>query len=514
MSSNAPRNASRTLSTGPRRPTTVWPANRSRAAAPLTLLGLLALAGCGTVSNALGGLASSGGPTEGQPGFVRGFLGGAVADEPRAALVARDVLSAGGSAVDAAVAAGFAMAVTLPSRSGLGGGGACLVYTHSRNQTEALLFQGPASGATAGASVGASVGAGPRADRPAAVPMLARGLFALHTRNPRRPFEELVVPAEQLARFGASTSRALAQDLASVAGPLLADAGARAVFAPSGSPLREGETLIQPELATTLGALRTAGVGDLHQGGLARRLEELSAGIGGPLRVEDLRPAVPVVTAPLQLAVGNDILSFLPPPADGGLAAAVAFKALQASAGIDAAGARGLATAMAWRQGGADGAALLANPPAGGGGVPVLPASASLVTLDRDGNAVTCAFSLNNLFGTGRMVPQLGFLLAAAPGRGRVEPPLLAATLAHNASLKAFRYAGAGTGQAAAPIAAALPAAQHLLSGVPVPQAIAAVPEPGRGNAIGCSAYMPGSAAQCSAATDPRGAGLAVAGQQ
>ncbi|WP_165694226.1 gamma-glutamyltransferase [Teichococcus deserti] len=469
----------------------------------LALLGMLALTGCSTVNNVLGSVAGGSGPTEGQLGYVQGFLGGAVADEPRAALVARDVLSTGGTAVDAAVAAGFTLAVTLPSRTGLGGGGACLVYTHARNQTEAVLFQGPAS-----------VASGPRADRPAAVPMLARGLFALHTRAGRRPFEELVVPAEQLARFGTSTSRALAQDIAGVAGPLLADPAARAVFAPAGTPLREGETLLQPDLATTLASLRTAGVGDLHQGALARRVEQLSAQAGGPIRVEDLRAALPSFAPPIQMTVGNDLLSFLPPPADGGLAAAVAFKALQGNASLQAAGQQGLAAAMAWRQGGRDAAALLANPPQASAGLPVLPASASLVTLDRDGNAVTCAFSLNNLFGTGRVVPQLGFVLAAAPARGRVEPPLLSAVLAHNVSLKAFRYAGAGTGQAEAPVAAALPAARHLLGREPVAAAVAAVPEPGRANAIGCTAYMPGRADQCTAAADPRSAGLAVAGQQ
>ncbi|MCQ4161309.1 gamma-glutamyltransferase family protein [Roseomonas sp. GC11] len=481
--------------------------------------GLLALPGCGTVSNALGSIAGSSGPAEGQPGYVRGFLGGAVADEPRAALVARDVLSAGGTAGDAAVAAGFALAVTLPSRAGLGGGGACLIYTHSRNEVEAVLFP-PQPAPTGG-------------DRPAAVPMTARGLFLLYTRNPGRPFEELLVPAEQLARFGTSTSRALAADLATVAGPLLADPGARAVFAGLSGVLREGETLTQPDLATTLATLRTAGVGDLYQGGLARRIEDGARRIGARLTVEALRPALPGTAKPVQFRVGNDVLAFLPPPADGGLAAAASFQALQAGQPVEAAARRGLAVSAAWRAsgvnasgvnasgvnasganaGGATPEALLANPPASGS-LPALPASTSLVTLDRDGNAVSCAFTMNNLFGTGRVMPQLGFLAAAAPGQGRVQPPLLAATLAYNAPMKAFRYAGAGSGQEGAGLAVALPAARHLLGRSDLATAIASLPQPGRANAIGCTAYMPGDPGQCAAATDPRGAGLAVAGQQ
>ncbi|MBP0444161.1 gamma-glutamyltransferase [Roseomonas sp. SSH11] len=441
--------------TGPRRP-----------AMAAMALSLVALTGCSTaqrVGNLIGGGSSV---PAGQAGHVRGFLGNVAAEEPRAAQVARDILSAGGSAADAAVAAGFALGVTLPSRAGLGGGGACLGYDSRRSEVEAFLFQ---PGARAGAPAGA--------DRPAAVPMMARGLFALHARQGRLPFEQLMAPAEQMARNGTPVSRALASDLAAVSGPLLADPVSRAVFAPGGAPAGEGTPLVQVELASTLAALRSAGVGDFHQGGLARRVEDGSAVAGGFLTLGEMRAAVPQALAPAQERLGSDLLSVLPASVDGG-ATLAAFRATAA-----------------------------------GQAAPVLPgsfgASTAIVVQDREGGAVACAFTLNNLFGTGRMVPGMGFMLAAAPGLGSVQAAPLGAILVTSPGARAMRYAGAGSGQGAAPAAAGGPAGLHLVRGAPLAQAIASgAPEPGRGVAASCQGGV--SASRCGAVADPRGFGLAT----
>jgi gamma-glutamyltranspeptidase/glutathione hydrolase len=174
-------------------------------------------------------------------------------------------------------------------------------------------------------------------------------------------------------------------------------------------------------------------------------------------------------------------------------------------AALDRADARALAVASRWRAGDGDPQALLAAADLPAGILPVLPASTTFLTLDRDGNAVGCALTMNNLFGTGRIVPGTGMLLAASPAA--VPPPLLAAAIAWNEPLHAFRAAVGGSGQAAAPLAAAAALANTLRTNQPMP---VPVPEPGRANVIACSRYLPGSEGSCGLATDPRGAGLAI----
>jgi gamma-glutamyltranspeptidase/glutathione hydrolase len=139
--------------------------------------------------------------------------------------------------------------------------------------------------------------------------------------------------------------------------------------------------------------------------------------------------------------------------------------------------------------------------------MPPLPASTSFATLDKDGNAVACSVSMDNLFGTGRVLPGMGILLAASPAA--IPTPLYSAAIAWNENIHAFRAAVGGSGQAGAPMAVAVAMLNALRSNQPMP---AAVPEPGRANVIACSGYLPGDNGSCAWATDPRDAGLAAGG--
>jgi gamma-glutamyltranspeptidase/glutathione hydrolase len=309
------------------------------------------------------------------------------------------------------------------------------------------------------------------------------------------PIQQLIGPAQRLAALGVPVSQAFEHDLSVVSGPLLADPAARSVFGtPGGAPLAAGQTMVQPDLATTLDALRTKGVIDLYQGDTAEALVSGSALAGGPITMADLAQAVPHEEAPVAVHDGGNVVTFLPPPADGGLAAAAAFAQLRRDpadrAGLD----------------NADPTALLKDKDLAGGHLPPLAAATSFVTLDGSGAAVACTLTMNNLFGTGRIAPGTGILLAAAPTHG--QAPLLSAALIWNRPTNSFRAAIGGTGQEGAPLAVALTAEYALRrSG----QAFGTVvPDPGRANAVNCPDRVPGNFSSCVWITDPRGEGLAT----
>ena len=456
------------------------------------------LVGCATVEGVFG----RSGPRLGTPGFVQGFLGGVAAEEPRTALIGRDILAAGGSAADAAAAMGFALGVTLPSRASLAGGGVCLAYDPRRDQAIAATFLPRAPSVL-----------DPGSDRPAALPGTPRGLFALHARLGRLPFEQAIAPAEQLARFGTPISRALARDLAIVATPLFADPNARARFArPNGAPLDEGDLLVQPELANLIGLIRSQGVGDLYQGGLARRLAEASRAAGGALTFEDLRNSLPQLTTTVSIRLGPDVVHAA--PVGGSVGAAAALRALAARASAEDAAATARAAAAAVRAGADPQAVLEGAMPAGGALPALLGATTSFVVVDREGQAVTCAFTNNNLFGTGRIAPGLGLVLAAAPGIGAVPPALPSVLLMSNSPLRAFRLAAAASGGEASPIALALAAREAMVGRSAADAVSAARPAEadrvGRVSLVHCAGYLPRDPSSCSWAADPRGHGLAL----
>lgn len=398
-------------------------------------------------------------------------------------MVGREVLSSGGTAADAAVAVAATLWITLPSRAGIGGGGACLVHNgdeRSKGVPEAVIFTSQAPGSAAGA------------DRPAAAPMMPRGLFLLNARYGKARFESLIGGVEQMARDGVPASRALVRDLAVVAGPLAGDPGARAVFFPGGKMIGEGETLVQPELAALLGQMRRAGVGDLYSGSMAQKFIDAAGQAGGGITAADLRAALPKQAPALSIEASNEAtVSFL--PVDGGTAAAEAYKVLASDpSAVQIAKQRALAAAAGLRQ----------------GAMGSLAASTSFAVIDSEGNAVSCALTMGNLFGTGRMAQGTGVLLAAAPSAQ--SAPLLSAGMVTFRRSSTVRAIATGSGQEGAPVAVAQVLAGSLADKGKVARITpGSAPEPGRVNVIACNGGV-ASPESCAWSADPRGFGLAT----
>src|SRR5512141_1925597 len=187
-----------------------------------------------------------------QPVFAR--HGMVVAQEPNAADVGVAVLKSGGNAVDAAVAVGFALAVTHPSAGNLGGGGFLLVRLADGRTTFIDFRERAPESASRDMYLD---GAGkPTRDslegwRAAGLPGTLRGLEYAHKKYGRKPWAELVQPAIELAAKGFPVSYSLARSLRS--NKLLARfPESQRIFHNGGKYYEAGDKLVQPELARTL----------------------------------------------------------------------------------------------------------------------------------------------------------------------------------------------------------------------------------------------------------------------
>lgn len=458
--------------------------------APARMLAL-ALASALTACSSLNPLTSF---TREKPQSVSGFVGDVVADEPQAALAARDVLAKGGNAADAAAALGMALSVTLPSRASLGAGGACLAWKPGEQEGHAFIFLPNAGQVDA------------KADRPAAVPMLVRGLYLMQLRYGSVEFADVVLPARNMARDGVPVSPLLAADMSAVEGPLLADEKTRNIFSNgNGQVLKVSDLMVQPRLAGALERIRLAGAGDFYTGALAQTFAQAAQDAGGGLTKADLRNSLATTERPLTLHANGVDISFLPPPADGGLGTAAAFAGSRAQATV-----RGESVVSGWRARQAGKGASVADAQAllnsgslpSGSALPPLPASTSFVVTDRQGGVVSCGLTMNNLFGTGRVAGSTGIILAASPAKRPL--PLLTAAIAHNGTSQ-FRAAATASGQNVASDTAAVALQAAIAGGRPE-----VTNGPGRANFVSCPAGLPGNSAKCFGWTDPRGNGLAV----
>jgi gamma-glutamyltranspeptidase / glutathione hydrolase len=384
-----------------------------------------------------------------------------VAQEPLAADVGLRVLQSGGNAIDAAVAIGFALAVTYPFAGNIGGGGFMLArfadgratFIDFREKAPLAATRNMYLDSKGNVSDDSVVGW-----RAAGVPGTVRGLELAHRKYGRKPWADLLNPAVQLASEGFPVSYTLDASIHDQEhGTLLSKfPESKRIFLSA----VYGEKFLQPELAATLKRIRDRGASDFYDGETAQKLAAAMAAHGGLITLADLKAYQAEESEPLHGHYHGDEIISAPPPSAGGVGLLQMLGMLEGS-GYEKTGAGSAASihyvAEVMRRFYADRSEYFGDPDfykvpisklldpkyiaSRRNSIDPLHATPSdqirpgnitvregtetthFNIVDNDGNAVAVTYTLNNGYGSGVTVPGLGFLLndemddfAAKPG--------------------------------------------------------------------------------------------------
>jgi gamma-glutamyltranspeptidase / glutathione hydrolase len=250
-----------------------------------------------------------------------------VTPEPRAARIGVEILQKGGNAVDAAIAVGFALAVTYPSAGNIGGGGFMLIHLAAGKKNIAIDYRELSPAATVrdtyldekgeadavkSRETGLAVG----------VPGTVAGLALAHAKYGSGKFTlaQLIEPAITLARDGFPASYDLADSLIPVR-QLLAHwpSSAKIFLRKDGQTLAEGDRLVQTDLADSLAAIARDGPRAFYEGPIAEKIVESVRAANGLITLEDFKSYRVVERKPVHGTYrGYDVIS-MPPPSSGGV---------------------------------------------------------------------------------------------------------------------------------------------------------------------------------------------------
>jgi gamma-glutamyltranspeptidase / glutathione hydrolase len=373
-----------------------------------------------------------------------------VAMEAIAADVGVSILKAGGNAVDAAVAVGFAMAVTHPFAGNLGGGGYMLIrMADGRSAFIDFRERAPekASRNMYLDSKGALTRDSVEGWRSSGVPGTVRGFEMALAGYGKRKWAENLAPAVELATKGFSISYALAESLKG-SKSLAASPESKRIFQKNGAFFEVGDMLAQPELAQTLWRISRNGAAEFYEGETAKRFAAEMTKNGGMITLADLKDYKAIERTPLSGRYHGYTILTAPPSSSGGIALLEMLGILDGT-GYEKSGAGSASTihylAEAMRRAYADRNEYVGDPafvkvpiaglldanylgrlrasidperatpsdqvrPGKPSGTEQMQTTHYSV-VDAEGNAVAVTYTLNGGYGNGITVPGLGFLL-------------------------------------------------------------------------------------------------------
>lgn len=299
------------------------------------LSGLLIAAGWTSTSAPLAQTVTQPPPSSGPPIFsnrarihpVRARNGMVVAQDRLAARIGRDVLRKGGNAVDAAVATGFALAVTLPRAGNIGGGGFMLIHMAASKKTIAIDYRETAPADTKPDVFLDSEGNFVRRKSQASglavgVPGTVAGMVLAHRKYGSGKFTlaQLIAPAISLARKGIGVDGDLAASLAWSARRFVKYPASKAIFMRAdGKALQPGDRLVQEDLAQSLERIAQKGARGFYHGETAKRISEAVRQAGGTMTLADLATYQAKEREPVRGTYRGHTIVSMPPPSSGGV---------------------------------------------------------------------------------------------------------------------------------------------------------------------------------------------------
>ena len=243
-----------------------------------------------------------------------------VTQNKHATEVGYDILRKGGNAVDAAVAVGFALAVTLPRAGNLGGGGFVLIYDKESDEISAIDYRSAApSSATSDLFLEKDkvIRFGHLVN---AVPGSVAGLLKAHKDHGSLPLDDLLKPAISLAKDGFEVTHDLNYVLEWGKESMLANQASKDKFYDlNEAPVQVRSILKQPNLAKTLFKISKKGSEIFYKGEIAKWISEESLSSGGLITMEDMAAYKAKLREPIETSYRGYRVVTMPPAASGGL---------------------------------------------------------------------------------------------------------------------------------------------------------------------------------------------------
>ena len=326
---------------------------------------------------------------------VNKYYGGVAADEPHAALEGQMILSLGGTAADAIVAMAFTMMVTRPDAAGPGGGGICIYYDRKSNSAEALDFLPRIPEKNRSSKNGSTI------------PGSFRGLFSLSSRFGRLRWEQLVGPAERLAKFGLPLSTFQQHVFRQFPFSLSLKRLSEKKSAKTNKQIStNNETVRQHHFAEVLASIRLEGPRVFYKGPLARVYIEGIRKNGGKLNLDDLVEYKPTWKQTAKIQIHDKVLHFISFFSNEGQNAEEIWKELRNKNHSNLSNEKSKELIFIQRTRPFFKRIYKKKFEKG--------ASTGLIAMDAFGNSASCVMTMNKPFGTGKFVGKTGIIPAAA----------------------------------------------------------------------------------------------------